>query len=1096
MRTIIRLFLSACLSLVAAALFAQQGNQVITGTIVDEKGAPVLGATIIADGTTAGTTSDAQGKFSLSLPKKAKAITVSYIGMITNNIPITTATDYKITMREDAQSLDDVIVVGYGFQRKSDLTGAVASVKAKDITGRMVSIEQGLQGRIAGVQITQSEASPDGGLSMVIRGSNSVIGGTEPLYVIDGMPISGGNSMVKGPTDTFGPTGDLQTMTQPANMLSFLNPSDIESIEVLKDASSTAIYGSRAANGVVLITTKRGSKGSTRVTFDASIEVSNVSRTWDLLDAAEYAEQKQTQHLISRILGENMTYEEALRDMPYSGRYSGELNMNWTPSDNAGGDGAYSPTPEDFRSGRVASTDWQDAVLRTGISQKYSLSISGGNDRVNYYVGAGMDDIQGVIVGSEFKRYTINSTLDAKIWNWLSVTNSFNAAYTKSNRSQTGNIQSGDSRGVMMAAVIYDPTQLISGNRYEIENGLLINSDDPYTAATSCMDINTVYTAMDNVALNFNLAKGLKAKITGGVRYSQNVRDIYNPRTSNRYWDAAGQGYALNGNNTDMYVINENLLLYTNSFGRHTIDATAGFTQEASWGDAHTASGKGFLNDYNQYHVLGSATTFYNPTSDYYKTGTLSWLGRINYNYDDRYLATVSFRADGSSKFGKNNKWGYFPSAAFAWRVNQEQFMQNVKVISNLKIRASVGQTGNQGISPYQSLSALTPGTYPVNGKLENTYQLGWTMPNPDLKWETTTQYDLGLDLGLFNNRLTFTADFYLKDTDDLLQNITLASNTGYSSVLMNAGSLRNKGVELSLTGVICNREFYWSMTGNWSTNRIKVLSLGGMESYPGHYVWGWANYPFPITVGHPLGEIWGYKITNVMKTWEQRKNAAKDNPNMIWADDPVTGESTYVGQLGEYDFEKDENGYMKKTVLGNTNPKFIFGLNSTMTYKNFELSFSLAGAIGQDILNLQMMPGFEYTYRVHDYADERWIPEVVDRNGRVVFKDNGKNGNILESVSGGANYGENTYSQQVEDGSWIKMKNITLAYTYRFKKPNFFISSIRPYISLNNVFCIDNYSGLDPEASVFGQDPTRRGVAFSEYPMSFTASFGVNLVF
>jgi len=1077
-------------------LSAYGQTRVVKGTVVDESNEPVIGATITTnEDKTIGTITDASGGFTLNIPQNSKNLSVAFLGLQTQKVSLTNAENYHIILRENTVLMDDVVVVGYGYQKKSDLTGAVASVKTESITGRMVSIEQGLQGRVSGVQITQSEASPDGGLSMVIRGSNSIVGGTEPLYVVDGIPISGGNSMIKGPTDSFGATGSEQTMTQPANMLSFLNPADIESIEILKDASSTAIYGSRAANGVVLITTKKGSEGSTKVTFDASVDFANAYRKWDLLDAGDYAEQRRQRHLISKIVGQNMTYEEAITDMPFSGAYNGQYNTKWNPSDNFGGDGVYRPTPDDFRSGRVSSTDWQDAILRTGVNQKYSITVSGGTKDLRYYVGAGMDNVEGILVGSKFKRYSVNSNIDSRFWNRIQFTNSFNASYTKSNRAQVGNIQSGDSRGVMMAAVVYDPTKTITGNRYEIENGLLINSDDPYTAATGCLDINTVYTVLDNMSFTIDILEGLKFKISGGVHYTHNIRDIYNPRTSNRYWDASGQGYAFYGNNDNFFVINENILMYNKKFNKHTIDALAGFTQETSKGNGHSMSGKGFLNDYNTYHVLGSATTFYTPYSDYWKTSGKSYLGRINYNYDDRYLLTVSFRADGSSKFGKNNKWGYFPSGAFAWRIDQEKFMKKFDFLSNLKLRLSVGATGNQGVGAYQSLSALIPGVYPVEGKLGPTYQLGNTMANPDLKWEKTVQYDAGLDIGLFNNRLTLTADVYRKNTTDLLQGMTLASNTGYNTIFKNAGSLRNTGVELSLTGIISDSDFFWSMTGNWSTNKIKVTSLGGLESYPGMHVWGWANYPFPITVGRPLGEIWGYKITNVMKTWEQRENAAKDNPNMIEDTNPVTGERQRVGKLGEYDFEKDENGMMKKQIIGNTNPDFIFGVNSMMRYKNFELSFAIAGSIGQDILNLQAMPGFDYSLRVHDYADDRWVPEVKDRNGKIIYEDNGKSGNILENPWG-ANYGEGTYSKQVENGSWVKLKNVTLAYTHRFKKKPIHISSIRPYAAFNNILCIDSYSGLDPEASVHGQDPTRRGVAFSEYPMSFSMTFGVNITF
>lgn len=1068
----------------------------VKGTVTEANtGKPLAGVNLMEQGTTNGIVSDNDGNYIINVHENAN-LEVSFTGYVTQIIPVKNRSEIYIVMKAKSTSLDEVVVIGYGTQRKSDLTGAVVSVDPRKITGRMVNIQQGLQGRVSGVKITQSEASPDGGMSMVIRGSNSIVGGTEPLYVIDGIPVSGENTMVRaGAFDFFGNAGEEQTMTQPSNKLNFLNPSDIASIEILKDASATAIYGSRASNGVVLITTKRGVEGQTKITFDASVDIARTYRKWNLLNAGDYATQQNQQQLINSILGDGKTYEEALLDLPFPGTYAGQFNFNWTPDDNAGGDGAYRPSPKDYYEGKEPSTDWQDVVLRTGISQRYAMSISGGTSKLKFYVGAGSDNIQGIIEGSEYNRYTINSNLDGKLWKNFSFTNSTNLSYSKSNRSQTGNIQSGDMRGVVMAAVVYAPTNLISGYRYQMENGLLGPSDDPYTAAVRLTDQNTVYSILDNLALNVNLYKGLKLKITGGAGVNLNIRDYYIPRTSDRFWQAEGQGYASYGNSLDSYLLNENLLFYNTIIGKHKLDLTAGFTQEQNSGNTHTVNTKGFLNDINSYRVLGSGSTVFQPYSDYWKTSTVSYLGRANYIYDDRYLLTVSFRADGSSKFGKDNKWGYFPSTALAWRVSQEKFLVNNKTISNLKLRVSYGQTGNQGVSPYQSQSALLPGNYPVDGNLSSTYQYGTVMPNPDLKWETTDQFDVGIDLGLFDNRLMITSDYYRKVTTNLLQEMNLASNTGFSSIYKNAGSLRNTGFELSVTGVISDNKFYWSMSGNYSTNENIVTSLGGMTSYPGYHVWGWSNFPFPVTVGRPLGEVWGYKVTNVMKTWEQRVNCARDNPNMMDVEDPVTGETVYVGKLGEYDFEKDKDGNMKKQVIGNTNPDFIFGLNSQMSYKNFNFSFAFAGAIGQDILNLQAAPGFDYTSRVHRYADERWIPELKDKNGVVVLHDNGKNGYILQDPFG-SDYGEYTYSTQIENGSWIKLKNITLSYEFKHRSSGSFFSTVKPYISLNNVLSIDSYSGLDPEASAFGQDPTRRGVAFSEYPIPFSTTLGFNITF
>jgi TonB-linked SusC/RagA family outer membrane protein len=1091
MKSIFRLLTLILMCFVIVQTFAQ--TRIIKGTVVDIEQKSIPGASIVVPYTSIGTATDLNGCFTLNIPTNAKSINVSFIGMITLSIPINNSNTYNIVLEESSKSLNEVVVVGYGTQKKIDLTGAVSSVDATIIQGDTKSIQLGLQGRISGVQITNSEASPDGGMSMVIRGSSSILGGTEPLYVVDGVPISGTNTMISaGDFDNF----NGSTMTQPANALSFLNPADIASVEILKDASSTAIYGSRGSNGVVLITTKKGIEGKTRISFNASEDVANASKKLNLLNAAETASQYNTEQLIQSVMGNNETYAQALLDLPYPGTYSGQNSFNWTSNNNAGGDGSYRPSPEDYLNGTVPSTNWQNVVLRTAISNHYDLSLSGGSNKIQFRVGAGFDNINGIIIGSNFKRYTFDSNLDAKLLNNVSFTNSVNGSYTKSNRSQVGNVQSGDMEGVMLAAETYSPISLIGGYLYQMENGILSASDNPYITATNVIDQNITYSMIDNAVFTIDIMKGLKVKISGGARFNQDERDYYIPKTSNRFWEANGNGYASYGISPETYLINENMVFYNTTIGKNKIDITAGYTQENTSGNTHSMSATGFLNDYSTYHNLGMGTSYSAPYSTYWQTTGMSYLGRVNYNYDERYLLTASFRADASSKFGANNKWGYFPSAALAWRASQEKFLKDNKLISNLKLRLSYGETGNQAVSPYQSLSALVPGTYPNNnGGLSPTYGYGLTMPNPNLKWENTAQYDAGLDLGFFNNKLSITADIYKKITNNLLQQVTLPSCTGFSSMYENAGSISNVGAELEATYVISKSDFYWSIGGTWSTNKNKVISLGGVQSLPGLGVWGWSNYPFPIVVGHPLGEIWGYKVINNMKTWSERLNCAKDNPNMMWTADPSTGQQVYVGKLGEYDYDKDANGNMKNEVIGNTNPGFIFGLNSQMSYKNFDLSFSLAGSIGQDILNLEDAPYAATSYTIKSLADNHWIPEVTDKNGIVVLNDNGKNGNILLDPYG-SDYGEATYSTMVEKGSWVKLKNVTFGYTFKFNNLKTPFSSVRPYISLDNVFCITPYSGLDPEASIYGQDATRRGVAFSEYPISFTTKVGVAVIF
>jgi hypothetical protein len=456
----------------------------------------------------------------------------------------------------------------------------------------------------------------------------------------------------------------------------------------------------------------------------------------------------------------------------------------------------------------------------------------------------------------------------------------------------------------------------------------------------------------------------------------------------------------------------------------------------------------------------------------------------LNYNYDGRYLLTATIRADGSSKFGKNNKWGYFPSAAFAWRVSNESFMSNVRAISNLKLRLSFGVTGNQGLSAYQSQPRLSTVNYPFNDEIAIGFQND-VIENPNLKWEKTAQYDAGLDVGLFNGRIMLTGDYYIKRTTDLLQVVSLAPSSGYISQVQNLGSLENKGAELEVNGKLLTGTLKWDMGLVWFKNNIKVLDLGGMEEYPGSWVQSWDWRPFPIRVGSPLGEIYGYKVEKVMKTQEDVNNAAKD---------------LATKRIGEFDYVKDENGNMKRFNLGSTNPKFSFGFNSRIAYKNFELAFHFAGNIGQKIFNLQdriLLYG-DGAQTTREYYERFWIPEIKDASGKVVIPDNGGDLHMIAAPWGRTSLNSITAPNDlmIHDGSWIKLRNLQLSWILPKKYTPSWLKGLKLFTSVTNLFSIDNYSGLDPEASVYGQDPTRRGVAFGEYPMSRTYSFRVDFQF
>ncbi|MGC4235823.1 MAG: TonB-dependent receptor [Niabella sp.] len=1026
---------------------------------------PIQGATITSKTQKNSTISGENGEFSIEVKDLSDQLEFTHAGYEILTYRLNGSPLISVFMKANFENLDEVIVVGYGTARKRDLTGSISSVTAKDIEGQAAnSIEQALQGRAAGVQITQSDAAPDGGISVVIRGSNSIAGGTEPLYVIDGVPVSGGNIRVKGTEDNFGPAGDLQEMSQAPNMLSFLNPADIESVQILKDASATAIYGSRGANGVVLITTKQGVRGSTKVQLSSATDVANVYRKMDLLSGPEFAEAQNLRYIINRVYAAGSTYEAAYDGRPYRGTYASN--------------GTYTPSPEDYADGTATWTDWQDVIFRTGISTRNNISISGGADKTRYYTGLSYDNLKGTIINSDFKRYSLNNNFETSLWGKIIFRNSFKGSLTKSDRAQTGNIHAGAHRGIITAIYRYSPLVPIGSVWYSEENGILTNSDDPYTLATKFLDIQTGINVLENMSFRVPLARGLALDISGGLRYNNDLREMYYPLSTVR-GQTMGSGSAFSGRNESMYLVNENILTYNKKIKQHSLSLMGGFTQEKTVFRTSSNSVSGFLSDETLYYNLGITSAFRQPVSDYIETSLLSGIGRATYNFGDRYLFTASLRADGSSKFGINNKWGYFPSASVAWRINQEAFMANAKSVSDLKLRLSYGVTGNQGVAPYQSMARLGATNYPFNGTLATGLQNSG-LANPDLRWEKTTQFNLGVDIGFFDQRLTFTGNIYQKNTTDLLQSVTLAPNTGYSQQLKNMGALTNRGFELELSGVpIRKKNLQWRVSANAYRNLIKVTSLGDLQEYPGGYTLWWDWRPYRIMVGEPLGILYGYKIDKVMKTAEDVANAANNNPRKA---------------IGEYDYVKDADGNMALMKIGNTNPDISFGFSNELTYKQWGLNFLVAGSLGQDIFNLNLrVLQSESQQNLRSNYYNAWVPEIKNAQGEIVYADNGKDMPVFRSING------RTYNfpidHMIEDGSWVKLRNVTLSYMLEAKKSRY-IKGLKLYVSGANLLVIDNYSGLDPEASVYGQDPTRRGTAYGEYPMARTFTFGINATF
>jgi TonB-linked SusC/RagA family outer membrane protein len=993
----------------------------ITGRVTGESGEGLPGVTVLVKGTTRGTTTDSEGRYQLSTPDGASTLVFSFVGYVSQELAISNQSVINVQLQPDTKSLNEVVVVGYGQVKKSDLTGAVATVPVEEIKKVAVtSLDQALQGRAAGVQITQNSGQPGGSTTIRIRGGNSIQGDNEPLYVIDGIPFK----------------NDGASSGSSFNVLSTLNPSDIESMTVLKDASSTAIYGSRGANGVVIITTKRGKAGKSTVNFETYYGVQRVRRKYPVLNGREYAQ------------------------------FVNDANTN-------------EGRPAVYTAEQVAAfgegTDWQNEIFQQAPIQNYQLSMSGGDERTQYAIGGGYFRQDGVVINSNFDRYSFRVNLDRKLNNKIKIGNNLTVNRTVTNQSRT-DADLGSAGVVTSAALQFPPILPVrnSDGTYLLTNpALTFTADNPVALARDGKNRNTAYRVFGNIFGDYQPIDGLNLRVSLGVDGILQKQDAYSPRSVSSGLSQGGAASIFNSQSITW--LNENLLTYTRTIGEsHSVNALVGFTQQASRYESSFASARNFVNDNLGSGNLGSGSVPLTPSSNIGTWGLQSYLGRINYGYKDRYLATVSFRADGSSRFGANKRYGYFPSAALAWRVSEESFLKNAKVLSDLKLRATYGLTGNQdGIGNYPSYSLLGTWNY-VFGNAVSTGLGPNQIANPDLSWETTTQADMGVDVGVLNNRITLTADVYLKQTRDLLLAVTIPSTSGYSSAIKNLGRVQNKGLELSISSRNIDGAFKWNTDLNIAINRNKVLDIGGA---PQIFAGSVANIGQNINsgiirVGEPLGSFFGYVTNGLYQTNEEL--AALADPQ---ARKP--GDRKYLDLNG--DKKIDDND---RTIIGRAQPKFIGGFNNTFSYKGLELTVFLQGVYGNDILNANRFE-LEYlnatTNQDRDVLN-RWTP--TNTNTDIPRASTTRPANRIST-------------RQIEDGSYLRLKNLQLAYNLPTPVINKLkLQSLRVYVTAQNYLTWTNYSGYDPEVNRFGQDSRSQGFDYASYPAAKTLLFGLNVGF
>src|SRR5665648_79016 len=1005
-----------------------QQQKSVTGKVTDSSGSSLPGVSVVVKGTTTGSITDANGNFSLSNLAPDVTLLFSFVGMKSQQVIVGNKSSIQVVLEEEAFGLDEVVAIGYGTMKKSDLTGSVGSVKSDVLKKQAVaSFEQGLQGKVAGVQVTTTSGSPGSVVDVRIRGGNSLTSSNQPLYVIDGYPVTAGGSA--------GGSGAGQ------NPMATLNPGDIESMEILKDASATAIYGSRGANGVILITTKRGKTGKTTVSYDGYSGVQQVAKKLDMMNATEWG-------TMANIAAAN---DSRPADYPSA-----------TPN-------PLYPAISELGEG----TDYQKEIFRSSAPiQNHNITITGGSENTKFSILGGYFGQKSVVKNQDFNRISFRNNIDTKISSRINLSTSFTASRVATN---IGRDNGDGGSSIINGALVMPPTVPVydSAGEYILTSFLSGSStvSNPVPSVNHLLDKGTTDRVLGSADLSINIMEGLTLKVSAGADLSSALREVYEPKQTNA--GASANGIAQQQNSRNQSISNENVLTYLKKTGIHSINAIIGTSALSIQDKWSGMTARNFISEVYEYNNLDAGASWDNPSSGRNKNTLLSGFGRINYVMMDRYLITVTGRADGSSKFGTNNKWAFFPSVAAAWRMDQESFMKQVEWVSNLKLRGSYGITGNQNIPSYSSLEKMNTYVYPIGG-ITNVGIAAGNMPNPDLKWETTAITDVGVDLGFLGNRFNFTADYYYKKTTDMLWNISVPSTTGFSSVLKNLGSLENKGLELSLSADILTGDFKWSTMLNWSANRKKVLSIPCyIPSQQGSISGRLKVNGSWLEPGLPVG-VWNLlKTTGVMHTQEERDAAAR------------VASATF-DQVGDMSFfDKNKDGKISfgedRTIVGDPNPDFIFGWTNNFSYKNFDLTMYFNGTYGNDIYNVVrgetniVSVWGNQNRAVLDY----WTPSNVNAN--YVRPHVLVNQNMLQS------------DYLIEDGSYIRLQNLTLG--YKIQKSSFF-QSLRIYVTGQNLFTLTNYSGYNPEVNSQGQSNLQLGVDYSAYPASRSFILGVNIGF
>ncbi len=995
----------ALIGLVVNTTIAQNIN--VKGKVTDSDGTSLPGVSIVIKDATRGTVTDKDGNYNLNDVPAKGSLVFSFIGYLKNEVTINNRTTINVNLENEITSLSEVVVVGYGTQRKIETTGSIASIKSADLTLTPISnVAQGLQSRIAGVQITQNSSAPGGNISVRIRGTNSINGSSEPLYVVDGIQVTNG-----------GGVNDVSPLSQ-------INPNDIESVEVLKDASASAIYGSRAANGVVLITTKRGKAGVTRVTYDSYFGTQEVNKRISMLNATEFATL------------ENETFKQTLYTDPAS---------------------------------LGTGINYQDLIFRKAPIQNHQLSIAGGSEKTQLSVALNYFNQDGIVINSNFSRYSLRVNLDHRVNKWMKVGTSLLYTNSFSDRVPTGqtSIDAAAITTSIVGAALGAPPTLQpyreDGSIYPFGdqlNGRYRETTNPLGLA-QILNRTATTRILGNFYLEFMLAKGLTYRADMNVIQSSSLNDFYSPRSIANTSDLASAGSAAKTNSYATNILHESILTYQTKISNiHSIKITGVFATQKQLSNANSISASIFPNDATTNEAVQLATNR-TVSSSRSETRLDSYMGRINYGFKDKYFVDVITRIDGASQFGVNNKYGFFPAVSAAWRLIEEPFMKEQTLFSDLKLRASYGITGNaNAIGAYNSLALVGSGganDYQFN----HTYTTGIAptgIPNPDLKWEKSTQIDIGFDASLLNNRLNLVFDWYNKRTNDLLFVKALPLSSGYGTITGNFASLENQGFEIAANAKIIDSKLKWNVNGNITFNKNKLLSLAGdIQEFA-------VNNFGILRVGQPLGIFKTYIFDGNYQTGE----------NILPGSDSRIGGTKVRDVNGDGKISVDD-----QVITGNANPDFIFGFSTDLKYKNFDLNAFFSGVQGNKVYNL-----IRYTFE-NPLGGRNLYKELVNR-----WSPTNPNNEYAVPLQGGRLPISDRF---MEDGSFIRCKNITLGYTLPQIKG---ISNARIYLSANNLFTITKYSGFDPEVNSYGNNNTLIGVDNLVYPVAKSYLVGLQVSF